>query len=102
MAEKKIWVKAANENGRVALWEANEAHPGGEAYVTGDGRSVLVARTGAVVQKLNSGDLALADAPSEPEPEPEPEPAKDDDEDSGTERLTAAAARAAKLKAQQG
>ena len=80
-----IWVKSGLEDNRVALFERNEEHPEGEAYVAGhvrnkldaDGRVVLgddgkpitepvivqVARTPKVKAKLLSGELIEVDPP---------------------------------------
>ena len=77
-----ITVMAGRPDGQVVLWEVNEAHPGGEAWITGDGRSVQVALTAAVQRKLDSGELIrVGSAPStssgdatETPPEPVGEP----------------------------
>ena len=75
MAEDFITVEAGRDNGRVALWEKDPAHPDGEAFIAaGNGRH-RVARTGAVLQALADGRLierpALRDAATKgKEPKP--------------------------------
>lgn len=60
-----ITVKAA-QTGRVALWERNPAHPGGEVFVAGD-LVVQVALTPEVQTRLNNGLLLLVEtAPAGP------------------------------------
>jgi len=66
-----IWVESALETDQVALYEKNPAHPEGEAFV-GPGPAVQVAKTPAVVGKLNSGEIKES---SEPAPEEDSEPA---------------------------
>ena len=67
-------VMAASVNGRVVLWEVNPQHPGGEVYISGDGRAVQVALTPTVQHKIDAGDLVkVVTVQSEPEPEPQPE-----------------------------
>jgi len=68
-----ITVMAASVNGKVVLWEVNPQHPGGEVFVSGDGRAVHVALTSAVQKKLDAGDLVKVltvqdETPTEPEP----------------------------------
>jgi hypothetical protein len=55
-----ITVKAAPDFLRVALWERNPAHPGGEAFVAGD-MVVQVALTAEVQTRLNTGILVRVD-----------------------------------------
>lgn len=62
-----ITVMAAKVNGRVVLWEPNPAHPTGEAFVAGDGRSVQVALTPRVQKALDAGTLLKVQAAT-PEP----------------------------------
>lgn len=57
-----VTVKAAKEDGRVALYENHSANvtkdnPDGEVYVVGDGKAHKVARTPTVEQKLRDGEL---------------------------------------------
>jgi len=66
-----ITVMAASVNGKVALWDVHPDHPGGEIFVSGDGRSVQVALTPAVQGKLNTGDLIKV-VTEETKPDPEP------------------------------
>jgi hypothetical protein len=57
-----LWVKPGRDDGRVALFEAHPAHPGGEAFVAGP--PVQVALTPMVERKLLAGDLVKCDAPT--------------------------------------
>lgn len=52
-----IKVKATNNEGRVALWDRDAAHPTGEVFVTGDGSVVEVANTAAVRAAIKAGEL---------------------------------------------
>lgn len=62
-----ILVVAGQADGRVALWERDPAHPGGEVFIAGNGGpAVRVARTPAVLHALTTGVL-VAVAPPEPE-----------------------------------
>lgn len=75
-----IHVRAARDDRRVALNEAHPDHPGGEAWVVGDGRVVAVAHTAEVALRLQRGDLVVVEeggaplergeqvAPGEPTP----------------------------------
>jgi hypothetical protein len=59
---KIITVKAAKEDGRVALFEAHpdnvtDDNKDGEVFVVGDGKEWKVARTPTVEQKLRDGIL---------------------------------------------
>lgn len=68
-------VVAGLADGRVALWERDPAHPGGEVFIAGNGGpAVRVARTPAVLAALAAGRL-VAVAPAVPVVAPEPEPA---------------------------
>lgn len=52
-----ITVEAARDDGRVALWEKDPAHPDGEVFIaSGTGRHE-VARTPAVLRALAEGRL---------------------------------------------
>lgn len=62
-----ITVMAAKVDGRVVLWEVDAAHPGGEAFLSGDGRSAQVALTPRVQAKLDTGDLIRVQT-GEPKP----------------------------------
>lgn len=57
MAEEVIVVEAAQEDGRVALWEKHPDHPGGEVYITAGSGRHKVARTPAVLRALAEGKL---------------------------------------------
>lgn len=65
-----IWVQPGKEDGRVALFEQNVAHPGGEAWVARAGVAVQVARTLLVERKLARGELVEVAAPA-PQAKPE-------------------------------
>jgi hypothetical protein len=67
-------VVAGNADGRVALWERDPAHPGGEVFIAGNGGpAVRVARTPAVLRALALGLLVPV---TEPVAEPVAEPVK--------------------------
>ena len=57
-----IHVRAARDDRRVVLNEAHPDHPGGEAWVVGDGRVVAVAHTAEVALRLQRGDLVVVSA----------------------------------------
>lgn len=57
MAAQTITVKATGDDGKVVLWERDDAHPGGECYVVADGREYAVGRTSEVARHLREGDL---------------------------------------------
>lgn len=78
---KLINVMAARVDGKVVLWEVSPEHPGGEVYISGDGRSVQVALTPAVNHLLEKGSLVqvvIASSPATPDDVPQQavEPAK--------------------------
>lgn len=52
-----ITVKAANEDGKVVLWERNPEQPDGEVFISGDGKEYQVARTHEVEVRLKNGSL---------------------------------------------
>jgi hypothetical protein len=52
-----ITVKGATEDKKVVLWERNAAHPGGEVFISNDGRTHQVARTPAVARRLEGKRL---------------------------------------------
>lgn len=57
-----ITVKGKGDDNRVALWERDEAHPDGEAFVVNDGKSYRVAETGMVKRLLGEGTLVKGGA----------------------------------------
>jgi hypothetical protein len=68
---EKMWVQPAAQHkasGMVVLFERHPAHPDGEAFIGGDGPAVEVAKTPAVMAKLDAGDLEEAEAPAPPAP----------------------------------
>lgn len=67
-----ITVMAAKADDRAVLWEPNPDHPGGEAFIAGDGRAVTVALTPRVQEKLTAGTLIRVQVapPSGGEPPP--------------------------------
>lgn len=69
---KTIFVKSTlkmNEDGssKVALWEKDARHPGGEAYIAGD-KPVEVGETAQVSKLLRDGVIVKASAPQSPPP----------------------------------
>lgn len=56
-----MFVKSANDEGRVALWERHHDHPGGEVFVKGD-QVFEVAETPAVRRALRRGYIVQVDA----------------------------------------
>jgi hypothetical protein len=69
----EITVMAASVNGKVVLWEVNPQHPGGEVFISGDGRSVQATLTPAVQKKLDAGELVKV-VTVQPEPPASAEP----------------------------
>lgn len=65
---KLIWVQAAKNDGRVALFEKDDRHPGGEAFVAE--KPVQVAITQVVEKKLKDGILKEVSAPENKEETP--------------------------------
>lgn len=64
-------VKAAIEDGKVLLWEPHPVHPGGEAFIAGNGRVVEAARTTRVNAMIEQGRLlVIEDEPPADDPEP--------------------------------
>jgi hypothetical protein len=61
-----ITVKAANEDGRVVVWEKHPDHPTGEIFISGNGRTHKVARTVKVQQLLKVGELVEVKAEAKP------------------------------------
>lgn len=59
---ERVTVKAKRNDGRVAFFEKDDAHPSGQAFVYGNGKSVEVERTAAVEEALGDGRLVLAQA----------------------------------------
>lgn len=70
-----IHVRAARDDRRVALAETHPDHPGGEAWVVGDGRIVAVALTPSVALRIAQGHLVVVEPEPEPAPAPGPDPA---------------------------
>lgn len=56
-----ITVKASNNENRVALWQRDPRHPGGEVYIVGDGIEHEVAETSAVRQAISRGELVAVE-----------------------------------------
>lgn len=52
-----ITVKAVDEDRKIVLWEKHPSHPNGEAWVSGNGRTVKVARTAEVAKRIRNGVL---------------------------------------------
>jgi hypothetical protein len=65
---KLIWVQSGKNDGRVALFEQDERHPNGEAFVAET--PVQVAITLLVERKLVSGELVKVDEPKKVEEKP--------------------------------
>lgn len=59
MADKPsiITVKGAGDDGKVVLWERNDAHPEGEIFVSNDGKDRKVAETAGVQRKIAAGEM---------------------------------------------
>lgn len=71
MMAEVLRVQAAVDDGRVLIWESHPDHPGGEAFVTGDGRVVEVVRTTRVNALIEQGRLlVIEDMPPASDPEP--------------------------------
>lgn len=75
-----VTVKAAKEDGRVALYETHpdqvtDDNKTGEVFISGDGKAHTVARTPAVEQKLRDGVLVEVgkDEASKPQAAPLPQ-----------------------------
>jgi hypothetical protein len=58
---KKINVKGAGDDHRVALWEKDEAHDGGEIFIANDGRTFSVAETKQVKRLIAEGRLVVSE-----------------------------------------
>lgn len=54
---KKVTVKGAGDDRKVVLWERNEQHPNGEAFITNSGKSYEVAETAMVKRLMGEGAL---------------------------------------------
>lgn len=67
---KKIYVKATNLDGRVAVWDRHPDQPNGEVFITGDGRVHEVAETLKIKRGLSSGALTVAQKPAAEETAP--------------------------------
>lgn len=52
-----IRVKAKERNGRVVAWEKDERHPGGQAWVCGDGKECDVYPTSLILRLVKEGSL---------------------------------------------
>lgn len=59
-----LWVKAKQEDNRVAMWERDAAHPNGEAFVIGDGKAVEVGDTAMVHERIAQQVLVETKAPA--------------------------------------
>lgn len=60
---KQITVKGSGDDRKVVLWEKNESHPNGEAFIPNDGKSYTVAETPFVRRLLADGSLVTGDEP---------------------------------------
>jgi len=67
--DRLITVRAARQDGRVALWERHPDHPEGEIFVASGGGPVRAARTPLVLRALADGALR-EQAPAPPETVP--------------------------------
>lgn len=72
-----IWVMSNRQDDRVVLFERDPAHPGGEAFVGGEGPD-QVARTTRVVTLLRDGLLVEVPEPVEGRKRPVAVPARSD------------------------
>jgi glucose/arabinose dehydrogenase len=59
-----IEVKATATDKRVAFYETDVAHPGGQAFVVGDGVAVAVGETPGVLAAIQQGKLVIAQTPT--------------------------------------
>jgi hypothetical protein len=71
-----IWVQATRGE-RVALWERDPRHPGGEVWVAGEAPQEVYP-TPTVHRLLREGALTLVEAPQDAPPAPEATPAATD------------------------
>lgn len=70
-----ITVKSGLDSGKIALFERDPKHPGGEVFIVAPG-VFEVAETAAVMAALGNGRLVRVqpEQPAVVEPEPEPAP----------------------------
>lgn len=62
MADKTITVKGSGTpDSKVILWEKDDLHPDGEAWIVGDGKEYTVGETAAVKRLIGDGTLVKAD-----------------------------------------
>jgi len=66
---EKMWVESGREDDSVVLFERDDAHPDGEAFVGGRGIPEHVARTAKVEAGLESGELIESHEPEKPKDE---------------------------------
>lgn len=52
-----IYVTPRKRDNRVIVWEVHPAHPAGECYIVGDGRTYTVAPTPRIRRLLDDGTL---------------------------------------------
>lgn len=60
--EGTIFVKGKGNDHKVVLFEKNQLHPGGEAFVVNDGKVYEVARTPMVRTRIGTGTLIHVDS----------------------------------------
>lgn len=63
---KMVKVRGTGDDCKVVLYERNEQHPGGQAFVANNGKVVQVAETPAVKTAIAEGRLTLESASEEP------------------------------------
>jgi hypothetical protein len=80
-----IRVRAANDDGRVALWERAPEHPGGEVYVANDA-VVEVALTTEVARRIAQGVLVEVGSSAVEPPEPPQDPADGGSDEGASEQ----------------
>ena len=52
-----IRVRGAGSDGKVVLWETDERHPGGQAWLCNDGKAIDLFPTAAVLRGIKDGSI---------------------------------------------
>lgn len=70
---EQIVVRSTLPDGRVALWDRDKRHPGGEVFIADGHATHQVARTDMVEQRIREGSLIIVPKkPAKPVVEAEP------------------------------